>query len=246
MVTFKSKFAVVIFLTFIVFTIVGTLSHEMGHVFVAEALGYDTTLSYGSMDYNGKGYYNDDEVDEMFQIAEKNHEAFNNNQSFKEEQRFLELKRILEDRYPQNEKNDLWIAIGGSLQTILTSIFGLFIIFHRKTKERLRLNLFDWLGIFLGLFILREIFNFMKALLLNFLIEKDFFYGDEFDISRYIGLDQWIVPIITAIIGITITAYIIFKIVPKHYRFSFIISGFIGGLVGYVFWFEFIGPILIP
>ncbi len=33
------------------FTVVGTLSHEYGHIVVAKYLGYETKLHYGSMNY---------------------------------------------------------------------------------------------------------------------------------------------------------------------------------------------------
>ena len=42
-------------LCFIAFTIIGTLSHELGHLFVAKALGYETILHYGSMSWNADG-----------------------------------------------------------------------------------------------------------------------------------------------------------------------------------------------
>lgn len=35
-------------LAFILFTVVGTLSHELGHWFVAEVLGMDATINYYS------------------------------------------------------------------------------------------------------------------------------------------------------------------------------------------------------
>jgi len=38
-------------LCFIVFTVIGTLSHEAGHIVVAKSLGFNTTLHYASMDY---------------------------------------------------------------------------------------------------------------------------------------------------------------------------------------------------
>jgi len=39
---------------FILFTIVGTLSHEYGHIIVAEILGFDTDLHFASMNWSGK------------------------------------------------------------------------------------------------------------------------------------------------------------------------------------------------
>ena len=41
-----------LFISFIFATIVGTLTHELGHYVVAECLGYDATIHYGSMSIN--------------------------------------------------------------------------------------------------------------------------------------------------------------------------------------------------
>jgi len=37
-----------LFISFIAATVIGTLTHELGHYLVAESLGYDATLHYGS------------------------------------------------------------------------------------------------------------------------------------------------------------------------------------------------------
>lgn len=44
-------------LVFIAFTVIGTLSHEMGHIVVAKVLGYETTLHYASMNWEGESPY---------------------------------------------------------------------------------------------------------------------------------------------------------------------------------------------
>lgn len=48
------KKSVLIILCFILFTIIGTLSHELGHIVPAKILGYQTTLHYGSMEWEGE------------------------------------------------------------------------------------------------------------------------------------------------------------------------------------------------
>ncbi|MEQ8908833.1 MAG: hypothetical protein RIC95_06555 [Vicingaceae bacterium] len=53
----KLKFSFTILLVFIAFTVVGTLSHELGHISVAQFLGYDTQLHYGSMNWYGDSSY---------------------------------------------------------------------------------------------------------------------------------------------------------------------------------------------
>lgn len=53
----KLKIPLLIFLSFVLVVPIGTLSHEMGHVFAAEILGYDTEIYYASMDHHGTGSY---------------------------------------------------------------------------------------------------------------------------------------------------------------------------------------------
>ena len=45
------KFLIIV-IGFILFTIVGTQSHELGHILVAKFFGYKTSLNYGSMTYS--------------------------------------------------------------------------------------------------------------------------------------------------------------------------------------------------
>ena len=49
-------------LGFVLFTIIGTVSHEYGNIIVAKSLGYETTLHYGSMNSYPKGYLEDENV----------------------------------------------------------------------------------------------------------------------------------------------------------------------------------------
>jgi len=50
-------FRKIIYLTiiFIVFTVVGTLSHELGHISVARYFGFETRLSFAHMEWNDEG-----------------------------------------------------------------------------------------------------------------------------------------------------------------------------------------------
>ena len=50
--TLDPKLLLYLVLSFILATIVGTLSHEGGHIAAAKYYGYETTLHYGSMNYN--------------------------------------------------------------------------------------------------------------------------------------------------------------------------------------------------
>jgi hypothetical protein len=68
------------------------------------------------------------------------------------------------------------------------------------------------------------------------------FSSDEFEISRLIGFNQWMVPSLTLVLGVFIFCYVIFKIIPLKY--TFILSGLFGGVSGFSLWFESLGEML--
>ncbi|WP_340155245.1 hypothetical protein [uncultured Winogradskyella sp.] len=241
---FLPKFSIIIFCSFILFTIIGTLSHEFGHITVAEYFGYETKLNYGSMSFFEKGYYEDENVKEIENLIKKykleNYENWTNDLKLKIEENNL----IIKDRYPRNEIHDLWITIGGPAQTLLTSCIGLFILFLRRKTRKDQFKLVDWLAVFMSLFVLREVFNFITAIYGSMLYSKSNFHTDEFRISRYLGLNEWIIPTIALMIGLLISCYVVFKIIPIKYRFTFIVSGLVGGISGFAIWLGFLGEAL--
>ena len=238
-----------VILTFIIFTIVGTLSHELGHIAVAKYLGYETYLSYGSMTYYQKGYQNDEDVKE-FEILNDKYikEGITTPEQLETHDlsHFNNLISNIEKKFPNNKRHSLLITLGGPAQTVLTCLIGLLILYFRKSKRYSSFRILDWLGVFLGLFILREVFNTTMAIFKTLIFGSTQFYGDEFRMSTAFNLNQWVVPVITMIVGVIISIYIIFKVIPMRYRFSFLVAGLIGGILGYGIWFGFLGELLFP
>ncbi len=239
------KLAIYFIISFMLFTVIGTLTHEMGHITVAKYFGYETELHYGSMNYFHKGEKNDIDAIRHFEILKENFEAIKNDEYFKGKEEYLLLDKLLDKKYPPY-KNDHYIIWGGPIQTILTSFLGLFILYYRKSKKKVSFQILDWIGIFLSLFILREVFNFVMAMF-SFFVHSNFnFHGDEFRLSRYYGCNEWVIPFFTVLLGIWISLYIIFKVIPKKHRFTFILSGLIGGILGFLIWFGVIGKYFLP
>lgn len=223
-------------LVFVIFTIIGTLTHEYGHIAVARYFGYHTTLHYASMNYKAGELEN-----KLSKIYEVHQFEIENEIEFETETEYEEGLQQLKSR-------SLLIKIGGPLQTILTGLIGLFIlIIRRKPIQSWGLSLLDWLAVFLSLFWLREVFNLLISIVSE-IISPDgkWFGGDEFYIS--LGLDLWpgTIPLISGIIGLIITFYIIFYFLPKTIRLTFIVSGFIGGICGYLLWMYGLGPFVLP
>ena len=221
---------------FILFTIIGAISHEYGHIIVARFLGYKTELHYGSMNYHRNFKRN-----EVNGIINRNKHQILNDQHFSEEQK---LKKLIK----KNRRDSLLISIGGPLQTNITGTFCFLILLYRKEKIKINgLKFFDWICVFLSLFWLRQVSNlvlyFIKVLILK---RQKHFSGDEYHIALMLKIPSETISIITGILGLLVSLVVIFKIIDHKNRLTFIISGFLGGIVGFIFWMILVGPIILP
>lgn len=221
---------------FVLFTVIGTISHEYGHILVAKFVGFDTELHFSSMTYNVSQL--NEEIDSIYQ---RNEEALDNGLDFEDKEEYLAAHK-------RRIKNILVISLGGPLQTILTGLLGLLIIlWRRKFIKNQRLKVFDWLAVFLSLFWLREVFNLVISIGSELLSpDGKYFGGDERKISSLLGIWPGSLSVILGLIGLAISLYIVFWVVPKKMQLTFILSGIIGGTLGFYSWMYCIGPILIP
>lgn len=220
-----------IFSGFILFTVIGTISHELGHILVAKYYGYKTKLSYGSMTY-----FASDRKIRYNKIHDRFEEEIKSGTEFPGKNDFLLLgSKLKSERF--------WVTMGGPVQTMLTGTIGLILlIYFRKNRATEDLNLRDWLLVFLTLFWLREPFNLLGASVKRFFFNEKIFYGDEFRIASFLDLPYWSVSIGLGLLGSLIGLYVVFKILPKKYRTGFILAGFSGGLSGFYLWFNIVGP----
>jgi len=228
------KFSIVVFSVFILFTVIGTLSHELGHIAVAKYLGYDSMLDFGSISWYPKGYLEDPVLQELNAIVETygydNYEVWPEEIALKVES----LSKILNENYPIISETDIfYITLGGPIQILLTSGIGLLVLYLRRKVWRIRFQFVDGVAVLMSLFASREVFNYVHALYGIICFSESEIIADEFKISKYLGFNEWLIPSLAMVIGVLISAYVIFKIVPIRYRFTFILFGLIGGLVGY-------------
>lgn len=230
------KSLLILTFVFILFTAIGTVSHEYGHIIVAKAFGYETTLHYGSMNYDG-GELND-----------KLKEIYNEYATEIENGTVFAKKNEYESGLEKLKYNGLYVTIGGPFQTILTGTMGLLILlWRRKLIYQNGLKVLDWFAVFLSLFWMREVFNLVKSLSRELISPNGtWFGGDELYISQGLNLWSGTVSIILGTIGMTVTFYVIFNILPKNIRLTFIISGLIGGIFGIILWMNIIGPQILP
>ena len=233
---FDIKLFALLFLAFVISTILGTISHEYGHYAVAKYLGYSSTISYGYTNWNDKA------TDQFMDSTYSNYS--------KEIELQLEFPRKKEFDLVAKKQihNGFWIILGGPFQTMLTGTLGfLFVLYHRKKiRNENALSISQWVIVFLCLFWLRQIANLVTWVAGYFFKGKFSLGGDEIGLAIHAGLPMGAILSITACIALGILVFIIFKILPFNIRLTFILAGFSGGIFGYFFWLFWIGPILLP
>ncbi len=203
---FYTKLFTGLILVFILMTVIGTLSHEMGHYFAAKLMGFNARINYGTT--------------------------------------------FIQDNFGRKMSRDeaFLFMLGGPLQTMLTGTLGITLLFvyRNSFQNRERLTLRQWILIFTSLFWLRQVSN-LFTWTLNYLINGKFGKrGDEIKLARYLELPKGAILLATAIIGIAVVLVIIFKFIPKNIRLTFIASGIVGGVLGYILWLKMVGKILMP
>jgi hypothetical protein len=232
----KSKLFGLLVLTFIAFTIIGTISHELGHYAAEKSIGLKPNLHYASVDNELSD--NEIELDKIHALYQKDLVA---KIDFPAKKRFDELCKI-------ETKNDIFTRSAGPLQTMLTGTIAFIILLANKNKyfSAFSLNWKQWLLIFCSLFWLRQVLNFVIAVTIMLITGRKEFYGDEFILAQHLRLPIFIIQIITAIIGFIICSIVTFKFVPSIQRKIFIAAGFVGGIIGYILWMYILGPLLLP
>ena len=143
------------------------------------------------------------------------------------------------------DREDFWFTLSGPLQTMLTGTIG-FVCLSATAKNTLRLTIAQWGLVFLSLFWLRQPANF-TVLMIAWLTNGNYpMQSDEINLSRYLHWPDLTIVSITAFTGIIVLAFVIFKFIPKLQRFTFMLSGLIGGISGYFLWLVYFGKFIMP
>lgn len=201
------KLLVYLIVAFMLMTVIGTLTHEMGHYMVARYLGYHPTINYASTNmHTGEG------SQVMF------------------------------------ASDSFWITWGGPFITMFAGTMGfiLLFIFCQSYYSTDRLEFKHWTLIFLALFWLRQPTVFCLWFANKFLNAKLASRTDEIKIAGNLQLPEWLILILSAVIGAAVLLIVIFRFIPIAQRFTFVLAGLIGGIAGYLLWMYVAGPALLP
>jgi hypothetical protein len=233
---FDIKLFLFLALAFILSTIIGTVSHEYGHYTVAKSLGYSSTVSYGYTNWHDSKTR--PFIDSIFSKYSKELEA---NLDFPRKKEF----DLIQDK---QTKDAFWITLGGPIQTMLTGTIGLLLLLtqRRIIRETKSIKIYQWLCIFLSLFWLRQFANLVIWIIGYFINGKFSLNGDEVGLALFLNLPKGTIAISTALIGLAVLFFVIFRIIPVDKRITFISAGLLGGIFGYLFWLIWFGPIIMP
>ncbi len=207
-----------IFFAFFIAAIAGTLLHECGHILAAWLGGCKSFhLGYSYMyAYNCGHQY----YPPLTVLGE-------------------EYNRILMNKM-------VWQVAGGPLQTNLTGLLGIALLF-RLSRRRVvdAWKSLDLFYIVLCFFLSRNVFNTLTGLLKVKVSARKGSMGDESKLFSHYGIDQTWGHAIILIIASALLVYVTFVLVKKH-RWQLILYGSAGSVVGGVLWLRWLGPILLP
>ncbi len=234
--TVDIKLSLFLVIGFILFTAVGTVTHELGHYSFAKLLGHDASINYAYTQWDDKERSN-----YLDSVEARYSNEISNGINYPQKQQY-------ETMLAKEKHDGFIIALGGPLQTMLTGTIGFLILYWNRKKylTSAQLNFTQWLIIFISLFWLREAFNFMQGILKYMLTGHFPDSNDEARLATSLNMHELSFSLPAAIIGTTILAIVIFKYIPINQRLTFMISGFIGGLLGFYLWLLKFGPILMP
>jgi len=163
------KLLIILSLTFILMTVIGTLSHELGHYSVSRFLGYEASINYQS-----SGYWNTELLQYLDEVNKNYSNEIKNNLDFPDKERY----QITINKF---HKDAVWIFAAGPLQTILTGTIGLILllVYRNKLIKENYVTILGWILIFASLFWLRQVANLFMGLLMLVIRGQVIPRGDE-------------------------------------------------------------------
>lgn len=237
-VIFEFRLFVWLTLGFILFTVIGTVSHESGHYIVARCFGYQAKIHYGSTSVD---WYSPQEREFLTTVTQKYRTQIQLHKPFPEKDQLDKICNRLENQA-------ILVTIGGPLETILTGTIGLILllILRKRYFSSERLSFWQWFIVFITLFWLRQAANFAVGVGTYIIRGSISHRGDEFNLDRYFHLPIGTLWVVTAIFATAILLIVIFKFVPIKQRLTFMAAGIAGGVTGYLFWLVLFGKMIMP
>ncbi|WP_405370384.1 hypothetical protein [Nonlabens sp. Asnod2-A12] len=229
-INFNWKSSIYFLLAFVLFTPLGTVSHEAGHYLVAQRYFKKPTLHYGYVNYG-----------EWKQQPEMNkwysQHSDSDGQVYEEDIQTLEIYR------KKAQRHGLYSTLAGPSQTMLFGTIG-FLLLYFNNSDKFKFK--NWIAVYLAYFWSREVFIFLSLVITRLLTGQIPLQSDEVVIAYYLKIPLLLPAAIFGLLGIIVLTYTTFNKIPIEHRFTFIISGIVGSFIGFILWLRFLGPIIMP
>ena len=144
--------------------------------------------------------------------------------------------------------HDFENILAGPLQTILSGSIGVLILWlnRKKIRAKTALTFKNWVAVFVAFFWSRQLAILLQKIVYTIASVHNNNNGDEDKLAKDLNLHPWSIITILGVISAIILTWIVFYIIPKQQRFTFIIAGLAGSALGVLIWFGWMGPILLP
>jgi FtsH-binding integral membrane protein len=121
----------------------------------------------------------------------------------------------------------------------------LLLVYIKRFITSERVHFIGWTLVFISLFWLRQVANLFMVVMSLLLKGQPSQSGDEMLLANHLHINIWTIQLVTGLIGLSIFAIII-RYLPKTVIMTFLISGLIGGVLGYYLWLIKFGQYIMP
>lgn len=145
-------------------------------------------------------------------------------------------------------EQEFWFIVGGPVSTWLVAAIGIGILLCKyrsmHSEQSKLIGLGQSAALIASTFSLRFVFNagmyfFSHTLLL---IPSG---ADEVKIAQYLGISPDLMMYGSAFAGLLVVLTALYYI-PRPQRYIILLGGFIGAVLGYLFWYNWVGPLVLP
>ncbi|MHA2392550.1 MAG: hypothetical protein ACXAEX_11460 [Promethearchaeota archaeon] len=149
---------------------------------------------------------------------------------------------------PLTVEQRFWFIMGGPISSWLVSLIGITVILlkyrHMHNEKVQSISSGQTLSIVATSFSIRFIFN-AGWYLINTTILNIPSGTDETQIANYLGISPDFLIYGSAVIALVFIIIDLYYI-PRFQRYVILIAGITGGVLGYLFWNYWVGPIILP
>lgn len=222
---------------------IGTLTHELGHFFVAKSIGVEAKVTYKStvlLPYENLHLTVKDEVDRT--LLPCSSERFLSSSYFDWYELSFLLKPDTRETYLQYLRDLKLVTFGGPLVTIIIGSIAFTFLLIRVKTITLNSPISAFVLGLLSLFWLRELLTLFVSL---FIKKINVNFSDEVILAKLFNLPSLSIISFLGLISLLVFIKVI-TMYEKKIRSIFILSLGVGSFLGYIIWFGILGKLILP